>query len=98
MADRLDVYPDAAGGFRWRRVAGNNRVLCSGESHTREADAWRAAHRSCPDLDPDWAPPAMELPDVDHALADATAAFIAALGGDPDELAAARDRLTELTG
>lgn len=39
---RFEVYPDKAGGYRWRLVAANGRVLAHGEAHTRERDAWRA--------------------------------------------------------
>lgn len=39
---RFDVYQDKGGGYRWRLVAANGRILCQGESHTRERDAWRA--------------------------------------------------------
>lgn len=46
MADRTEVYEDAAGGWRWRRLAANNKIVGdSGESYTREADALRAAKR-----------------------------------------------------
>lgn len=38
---RFDVYK-SADGWRWRLVAANGRILCQGESHTREADAFRA--------------------------------------------------------
>lgn len=58
--DRLEVY-EAADGWRWKRVAANNRTLCTGESHDREDHALRAALRSCPDLDPDWSPPGVVL-------------------------------------
>lgn len=40
---RFVVLKDKAGGFRFRLVARNNRIIAVGESHTREADAWRAA-------------------------------------------------------
>lgn len=47
---RFEVYKTtrrAIGGpatdeWRWRLVAANGRVLCSGEAHTRKADAERA--------------------------------------------------------
>lgn len=41
-APRFEVYK-ARDGWRWRLKAANGRVLCSGEAHTRERDAWRAA-------------------------------------------------------
>lgn len=41
MKPRFDVY-QAADGWRWRLLAGNNKVIASGEAHTRERDAWRA--------------------------------------------------------
>lgn len=36
------VYQDVSGQWRWRLVAGNGRVICHGESHTRKRDAERA--------------------------------------------------------
>ena len=42
MKPRFQVYK-AADGWRWRLLAGNNKVIASGEAHTRERDAWRAA-------------------------------------------------------
>ncbi|HEY3434255.1 MAG TPA: DUF1508 domain-containing protein [Solirubrobacterales bacterium] len=30
-------------GWRWRLIAANNRIIATGEAHTREADARRAA-------------------------------------------------------
>ena len=41
-AYRFQVY-EAADGWRWRLLAGNNKVIASGEAHTRERDARRAA-------------------------------------------------------
>ena len=47
MADKTDVYQDKAGALRWKRVAGNGRIIASsGESFTRLADAERAASRA----------------------------------------------------
>lgn len=43
MAARIDVYEDAAGGFRWTLVAGNGEIVAQGESHTQRSDAERAA-------------------------------------------------------
>lgn len=43
--DRFEVFQDKAGGFRFRLVARNNRIIAVGESYTRERDAWRAAAR-----------------------------------------------------
>lgn len=44
--DRTDIYQDAAGGWRWRRIAANNEIIAdSSESYTRRADASRAARR-----------------------------------------------------
>lgn len=46
MSGRFDVYPDKAGGWRWRLVARNGRIIAdSGEAYTRECDAWRAIER-----------------------------------------------------
>ena len=38
---RFEVYP-SKDGWRWRLIAANGRILCTGEAHTRERDAWRA--------------------------------------------------------
>ena len=47
MADKTVIFQDAAGGWRWRRVARNGEVIASsGESFTRKADAERAASRA----------------------------------------------------
>lgn len=46
MKPRFDVY-QAADGWRWRLLAGNNKVIASGEAHTRERDARRAAATVC---------------------------------------------------
>jgi uncharacterized protein YegP (UPF0339 family) len=52
--DEVDVYEDASGEFRWRRQAGNERIISdSSESYTRREDAERAAQRANPDLYPD---------------------------------------------
>lgn len=40
---RFDVYK-SADGWRWRLVSANGRILCQGEAHTRERDAYRAIH------------------------------------------------------
>jgi uncharacterized protein YegP (UPF0339 family) len=46
VGDRTEVYEDAAGGWRWRRIAANNEIIAdSGEAYTRKADAERAAER-----------------------------------------------------
>lgn len=44
--DTTEVFQDGAGGWRWRRVAGNGEIIAdSAESYTRRADAERAADR-----------------------------------------------------
>ena len=44
---RFDVYK-AADGYRWRLLAGNNKIIAdSGEAYTRERDAQRAAAKVC---------------------------------------------------
>lgn len=52
MADRLDVYEDRAGEWRWRRVAeGNNEpISASNEWFATEYNARRAAERANPDF------------------------------------------------
>jgi uncharacterized protein YegP (UPF0339 family) len=49
--DELDVFK-AEDGWRWHRKAGNGEVISEGEADTREEDAWRAAYRANPDLEP----------------------------------------------
>lgn len=45
MSDKIIVY-QAKDGWRWRRIAPNNRVVSdSGEAYTRKADAEEAAAR-----------------------------------------------------
>lgn len=39
---RFEVYK-AKDGFRFRLIAANGRIIATGEAHTRERDAWRAA-------------------------------------------------------
>lgn len=47
MADRVQVYKDHAGGYRWRLIAPNGRLIAeSGEAYTRRWSAWRAARRA----------------------------------------------------
>lgn len=39
----FEVYRDKLGGWRWRLRTINGRIIAdSGESYTRERDAWRA--------------------------------------------------------
>lgn len=49
MSDRVKVY-ETGDGYRWRRQAANGEIVSTGEAHTREHDAWRAARRANPDL------------------------------------------------
>lgn len=43
---RFEVYKDRAGGWRWRIVASNGRIVAdSAEAYTRKADAVRASLR-----------------------------------------------------
>lgn len=71
--DSVKVYEDAAGEWRWRRRAGNNRITAvSGEGYGRKHDAFKAAIRENPDgivsyLDddpdpPDWPAGGEDLP------------------------------------
>ncbi len=39
---RIVIY-QARDGWRWRLIAANNRIIATGEAHTRRADAERAA-------------------------------------------------------
>ena len=45
--DKTVIFQDKAGGWRWKRVAGNGEIIAtSGESFTRLSDAERAASRA----------------------------------------------------
>jgi uncharacterized protein YegP (UPF0339 family) len=39
----IQVYQDSEGEWRWRGVAANGEIVATGESHTTEHDAKRAA-------------------------------------------------------
>lgn len=44
--DRNEIYQDAAGKWRWRRLAPNGEIIASSnESYPRKWNAWRAARR-----------------------------------------------------
>ena len=46
MMPHVEVYEDKGGGWRWRRVSSNGRIVAdSGESYTRKFDAEEAAER-----------------------------------------------------
>ena len=50
---KYEVYPDKAGGWRWRLKSANGEVVATGESYTRRADAYRAVFTLAhPDTDP----------------------------------------------
>ncbi len=53
--DKTVVFQDKAGGWRWKRVAGNGEIIAVGESHPRKADAERSASRAFlgPETHPD---------------------------------------------
>lgn len=38
----FEVYQDKGKGWRWRLWSKNNRIIATGEAHTRKADAERA--------------------------------------------------------
>ena len=38
----FEVYQDRKKGWRWRLWSKNNRIIATGESHNRKADAERA--------------------------------------------------------
>jgi uncharacterized protein YegP (UPF0339 family) len=45
--DRVEVYRDDAGEWRWRKVAANGEIIAtSGEGYTRKWSARRAARRA----------------------------------------------------
>lgn len=39
---QVEFYEDDAGEHRWRVLAPNGEIVCTGEGHTRERDAVRA--------------------------------------------------------
>lgn len=48
--DTVEVYPDEAGNWRWRRLAPNGRIIStSGESFDGRFEAERSARRANPD-------------------------------------------------
>ena len=49
MTDKVIVYTDKAGHWRWRRVAPNNEPVAASEGYTRKADAIEAAERQAGD-------------------------------------------------
>lgn len=49
--DKVEIYEDEGGEYRWRRVAVNGEGIIPPESHPRREDAKRAAVRA---LDPNW--------------------------------------------
>lgn len=50
MSDRLCIYPDDAGEWRWRLVAGNGRIIASsGEAFSSRWNAARAAAGANPE-------------------------------------------------
>lgn len=50
--DRVIVYPDIAGQYRWRRMAGNHRkISASGEAFFDLSTAKRAAERANPGVE-----------------------------------------------
>lgn len=48
--DRIEVYADGSGKWRWRRLSANGEPIAYGESHRDATDAERAARRACPDV------------------------------------------------
>lgn len=49
-ADKVTLYQDGGGEFRWRRQAGNAKIITSGEGYTRRSDVERGALRANLDL------------------------------------------------
>lgn len=49
--DWMDLYRDAGGRWRWRRMSGNGRIVSdSGQGYVFKNSAKRAAKREAPDL------------------------------------------------
>lgn len=42
--DNIQVYPDTAGGWRFRVTAGNGEIIAQSEAYTRRADAERGGN------------------------------------------------------
>lgn len=52
MTDRIHVYEDEGGEFRWRRVAENGKLVAdSGEGYESESGAVEAANRQAEGTD-----------------------------------------------
>lgn len=47
-ADHIRIYQDTQGEYRWHAQAANGEIIAEGESHTRLADAVRAAQAVFP--------------------------------------------------
>lgn len=59
--DVTQIYQDAAGEWRWRRLAENSEIIAdSGEGYTRREDAERAASRVFDEPQPDESQPTDE--------------------------------------
>lgn len=51
MSERVKVYRDVGGQWRWSRLAANGRIISdSGEGYTRRWSAKRAAKRANPGI------------------------------------------------
>lgn len=40
---KVEIYPDAAGEYRWRLLAANGAIIAQGEGHSTASNARRAA-------------------------------------------------------
>ena len=64
---RIQPYRDAAGEYRWRRVADNGNIITgSGEGYKNKRDMLEMAEANFPDDPVDWA----LLPDPDALIDD----------------------------
>lgn len=52
MVRHTEVYPDHAGGFRWRAKGGNGEKVAASESYTRRATALEAVMAMWPHIVP----------------------------------------------
>lgn len=63
MADRLKVFLDDSGAYRWHKIAANGKLIASsGESFSSAWNATRAAIRANPDAELDTDQPGDDEP------------------------------------
>ncbi len=48
--ERVELYRDRAGDWRFTRIAGNGKIVATGESYARRVDAYETAAKTFPGL------------------------------------------------